>query len=583
NKSRAKKDTLSASASFALNGIDATEKVQDLHLLKTSGKYILEIRGKTSERKMDQPVHFSIKHRDFKRPVQITLKTDDAGRIQLGALPEISYITARGPAGTSHTWQFAGDRHTQSDIVHGQAGKAIYLPYMGKSDSASASEVSLLQTAGNTYLSDRRSAVSIKNGMLVIQDLPAGNYDLLLKDSGQRVKISLTEGRVAQGYVLGDVRQLQVINAKPLQIASIKTGKKDVTVRLVNAGKYTRVHVLAARYVPEYPLYSQLTRVGYVNPGRMTLSKLDSLYLTGRNIGDEYRYIIDRKYAVKFPGNMLKRPGLLLNPWAIRKTDAGIQSAADGGFFGGGGRGGGSGFGRPAGGSTGALRSGNFANLNFLAGASSVILNIQPDDNGVVTIPIDALAGKQHVRIAAVNPENTVYREISLGETEPKFSMQYLTLALDHTKHFAEQKRITPLLKGNKFVLADIATSSMELYDTLGKVYGLQVTLSGNATLRKFGFILGWPKLKEEKKRELYSKYACHELNYFLMRKDPEFFKKTIQPYLRNKKDKTFMDRWLTGDDVEAYLKPWAFARLNTVERILLAQRIRAEYAHTAR
>jgi len=583
NKSRARKDNLAAGASFALNQIDATEKVQDLHLLTASGKYILEVRGKTAERKTAQPVHLTIKHRDFKHAVNVTLKTDDAGRIQLGALPEITYVTARGPSGTSHTWRFPGDRHTYPDVVHGRAGEPLYLPYMGKAASASAGEVSLLQIRGATYLCDRRSAASINNGMLVIRDLPAGDYDLLLKDSGQRIRISLTEGPVAQGYVLGDLRHLQVINPNPLQIVSTEVGEKEITVQLANAGKYSRVHVLAARYMPEYPLYSQLTRVGYVNPGSIKLPKLDSLYLTGRNIGDEYRYIIDRKYAVKFPGNMLKRPGLLLNPWAIRKTDAGVQRAAEGESFGGM-AGGGRTFANFGGASNKtAQTASNFANLNFLADASAVLLNLQPDKNGAVAIPIAALGGKQHIRIAAVDPENTVYREISLGETKPKLNRQDLILALDPKKHFAEQKRITPLAKGEDFVLADIATSPMELYDTLGKVYGLQVTLSGNSTLKEFGFIIGWPKLKDEKKRRLYSKYACHELNYFLMRKDPDFFKKVIQPYLRNKKDKTFMDRWLIGDEVSAYLKPWAFGRLNTVERILLAQRIRAEHAHTAR
>ena len=583
NKSRARKDSLSSAAGFSLNAIDATVNVQDLHLVTASGRYFIEVRGKTAERKMDQPVHLTIKHRDFKRPVNVTLKTDDAGRIQLGPLAEITYVAARGPSGTNHTWRFGGDRHTQSDIVHGQAGKPIRLPYMGKAASASASEVSLLQMVGSTYLSDRRSAASIKNGMLVIQDLPAGDYDLLLKDAGKRVRISLTEGELSQGYVLGDVRQLQVVNTKPLQIVSTEIGKKEITVNLANSSKYARVHVLAARFFPEYPLYSQLTRVGYVNPDSATLAKLDSLYLTGRNIGDEYRYIIDRKYAVKFPGNMLKRPELLLNPWAIRKTDAGTQKPQSGGSFRADGRGGRSSRGTMAGQAEAAMPAGSFSNLNFLAAPSSVLLNIQPDDKGEVKIPLDALAGKQHVRIAAVDPENTVYRELSLTEAKPEFSRQDLILPLDSKKHFAEQKRITSLIKGSDFVLADIATSPMELYDTLAKVYGLQVTLSGNSTLKEFGFILGWPKLKADKKRELYSKYACHELNYFLMRKDPDFFKKTIRPYLRNKKDKTFMDRWLIGDEVSEYIKPWAFAQLNTVERILLAQRIKAEHAHTSR
>ncbi len=34
----------------------------------------------------------------------------------------------------------------------------------------------------------------------------------------------------------------------------------------------------------------------------------ESVYLTGRNIGDEYRYVLDRRGQRKYPGNMLDRP-----------------------------------------------------------------------------------------------------------------------------------------------------------------------------------------------------------------------------------------------------------------------------------
>ena len=56
-----------------------------------------------------------------------------------------------------------------------------------------------------------------------------------------------------------------------------------------------------------------------------------------------------------------------------------------------------------------------------------------------------------------------------------------------------------------------------------------------------------------------------------------------MQPYLRNKKDKTFLDRYLIGDDLSAYMKPWAHAQLNIVERTLLAQRILAQTPGTGR
>ena len=94
--------------------------------------------------------------------------------------------------------------------------------------------------------------------------------------------------------------------------------------------------------------------------------------------------------------------------------------------------------------------------------------------------------------------------------------------------------------------------------------------------------MLRWPQMAEAEKRELYTKYACHELNFFLARKDPEFFRAVVQPYLRQKLHKTFMDHYLLEDDLASYLAPWSYGRLNVAERILLAQRIDGEAPRTA-
>src|SRR5204862_6452461 len=122
-----------------------------------------------------------------------------------------------------------------------------------------------------------------------------------------------------------------------------------------------------------------------------------------------------------------------------------------------------------------------------------------------------------------------------------------------------------------------------EAYDSLPRLYLLYATLSKEPKLAEFRFILDWPKLKPEEKREKYSKYACHELSFFLLKKDPEFFRTVVKPYLANKKDKTFLDRWLLDEPLAEFLDPWQFGRLNTVERVLLAQRIAGEGPKTAR
>jgi hypothetical protein len=43
------------------------------------------------------------------------------------------------------------------------------------------------------------------------------------------------------------------------------------------------------------------------------------------------------------------------------------------------------------------------------------------------------------------------------------------------------------------------------------------------------------------------------------------------------------MDEFLLGLDLTKHLEPWAYARLNIVERILLAQRIENEAPNAAR
>src|SRR5207244_172081 len=127
------------------------------------------------------------------------------------------------------------------------------------------------------------------------------------------------------------------------------------------------------------------------------------------------------------------------------------------------------------------------------------------------------------------------------------------------------------LQKGQPFVIADVTASRFEAYDSLAKVYALYATLLPDPKLAELAFVLHWPKLKPEEKRAQYSKHASHELHFFLAKKDPAFFREVVKPYLANKKDKTFLDRWLLEEDLSAFLQPWQYGRLNTVERILLA------------
>ena len=584
NLSQNKKLDLAVQEAFTLNQIDQTEKVEGLHLLRVAGDYVVDLLGKTGEAKADRPVRFALKHRDFREPVQATLQTDPQGRVRLGALANIVSVTATGPEDVAQTWVLAHDQHTYYQTLHGTEGQPLEVPYLGKAQGKPArDEVSLLELRTDSFVVDRFEALAIDDGLLRITNLARGDYDLWLKKENQRIRIRIAAGQQRDGYVLSENRQLEIRGERPLQIAAVEPEDEAVTVRLQNSSKFARVHVFATRYASAYAAFGHLGRVRDAESGWLEPRKLDALYIAGRNIGDEYRYILDRKYAKKYPGNMLERPSLLLNPWAVRSTETGQQEAAAGADFAKKSEQGGGGAGRGQGGGVAAAAGGDFVNLDFLAQASAVLLNLAADDKGVVSIPRSELGPHQHLHVVAVDPRNTAYRSVSLPEAKAAFVDLRLANGLDPKLNFAQQKQVSVVDGKQPFAIADITSARLETYDSLAKVYSLYVTLSNNPTLIEFGFLLNWPNLKPDEKRVQYSKYACHELHFFLYHKDPEFFRTVVQPYLKNKKDKQFLDHWLLGNDLSAYVQPWNYAQLNAAERILLSQRVAADRQHTVR
>jgi hypothetical protein len=575
---------LAVSDSFSLNQIDKGPQIEDLHLAKVSDEYVLELLGKTGEPRTSRPVQVTLKHRDFTQQIFAVLKSDPRGRIALGALKDIVLVTASDPDGTSHSWALSGDQSTYPGSLHGRVGDTLTLPYLGKLNEPARSELSLLELRGETYVADRFENLAIRKGLLNIEKLPAGDYDLLLKQTGSRVRVRVVSGEKQGAYILGQQRQLETRPLAAVQIESISTDKDKLAIRLQNSSKYARVHVFATRYLPDYSAYGHLSQVRDSEPSVFMPGSAESVYLTGRNIGDEYRYIIDRKYAKKYPGNSLDRPSLLLNPWAVRSTETGEQLAEGGDMLKAAGGFAGSNAQRGAHTSESSPTTGvSFADLDFLAHASAVLLNLAPDKDGLISIDRAAIGSHQQLHVVAVDPLNTTFRQISLPETSTVLLDLRLLTALNPDQHFTQQKQVSVIPAGQPFVLADITTSKFEAYDSLARIYGLYNTLTHDGNLAEFGFLLNWPKLKPEEKQAQYSKYASHELSFFLSRKDPEFFQQVIRPYLANKKDKTFVDHWLLADALEDYRQPWKHGQLNTAERVLLAQRINGERPITAR
>jgi hypothetical protein len=575
--STGRKIPLAAASARQINAIDRSEPTFDLHLSRMDGHAVLEVLGKTGERLADRAVRITIEHSDFKGSHSVSLKSDAGGRIDLGELPNIARITASSPGTNNTSWHIAAgeDAHSRPAVLHAVQGETIHVPHLG-AEELSRAVYSLLDQRGGTFTQDHFDNLALEGGFLAIQDLARGDYNLKIKREGRVIPIRVTAGKMIGRFAAGKRRILETANHLPLHITDVVEGKEGgLVVHLVNVDKGTRVHVLAARFDPVFPLRGSLG--GAYQPPFVMLSRatFGNLYLSGRDIGDEYRYILERREQDPFPGNMLVRPGLLLNPWAIRDTDTGKQQAVVGGEY----------ADKPGGSPAAATAaegeereaSGTIddpSNLDFLIKSGVVLVNLVPDKEGIVRIPQDKLADRQDIHIVAIGPTDTAFRRVSLPDAGAKFRDLRLARPLEIAKHFTQRKEVALLNQGGRLAIPDVRAAEMQAYDTLGSVYSLHMTLTQNPTLAEFGFLLDWNTLEDEEKRAKYSKYASHELNFFLSRKDPKFYQKVIHPYLRNKKGKTFMDHYLLGDAVDGFVDPWRYSRLNMAERVLLAHRL---------
>ncbi|MGB2500164.1 MAG: hypothetical protein ACPIA2_10725 [Mariniblastus sp.] len=578
NKSR----RMTVVRSYQFNGIDKSDTIEDVHLLPTESGYFLEILGKNGERRPGQPVRIKVSKSEFKNPVIADLQSDADGLVGLGRLAGVVELAVENRGSSKKkTWALGTQDQAYVQTMHVQVGEEVTLPAPAEVTKADRNFISLLEIRRNSFVKDWFDLVKVKNGLIRIADLPRGDYELRLTYPRQRsgrnyqsLKIRVVKGVEAGDMIVGEKRHLENRTSPALQISRISSNQEKIRIQLENSNKYTRVHVFVNRYQAAFNAFDEFSRVGDMEPWGYQPGNRRSVYKEGRIIGDEYQYILNRKYAMKFPGNMLERPSLILNPWEVKGTDNNAQTANAGEAFGGVGGGlGGSGA-RSERKDAKSETDADFANLDYLGDDSILLANLRPNENGIVAIDRDKLGPNQHLRFVAVNVFETVQRNVDFPARELAPRDARLVKALDPAQHFSQSKQMEKLLAGDTLVIEDLVSAKFQQFDDLGDAFQLMLALNPATNLAKFDFILAWSKKTPIEKQSLYSEFACHELNFFLMKKDYEFFESVILPFLKNKRERTFMDLWFLKEDLNRFAKPWEYSRLNAFEKILLSQRL---------
>ena len=573
-----------ASASVAtMHGDIATEAI---YLARTPqyasgarGGWVIYALGKTGEPRARRPLTVQLTHRWTRMHLDVELATDTAGRCELGELPGVSRIVVT-LGDHAQTWNLLDDLppltlHTR-DIV-------IALPPSRSGDEVMR-QLSLVELRDNVPPPVRHPAANIEvtSGALVVRGLPPGNYALRAPGFTAVVRVPEAGPEIA-GSVVTQSEVIELTRPTPAILdvevhgdgrsAGDVAGGRELVIRVLAASARTRVHVIATRF-----LAAPVARFARGQSVRYRFDRPPSAaYVSGRELGDEYRYVLERRHAKRFPSVIADKPSLLLNPWSRRSTSTAVQAAAAGrafaaapapsaapGFYGG------------APGAGAALDEDAYVSYDFLPAPPIVIANLVPQD-GTVRIPLAQLGDATCVTVIADDINGSHTRQAYLRETPLAPRDLRLRLALDAERHATQQKAIAKLLPGASIVINDLATAKVHLLDSVERAHAYLLGLRDDATLREFAFVTKWHTLADSERRELYSKYACHELHLFLYCKDRAFFDAVIRSYLANKRTKTFLDHWLLDAELSPYLEPAMLARLNAVERALFAQRVRAE------
>ncbi|HEY1120835.1 MAG TPA: hypothetical protein VGE67_04510, partial [Haloferula sp.] len=565
---------LNVEHSYAMNGILATGRIAAAFFTRDTDGHRVELRGRNGEPLASRPLSFEFKHRDHAETIKQALRSDDRGRVSLGRLLDIAEVRVTGtdiaPAG-----YFPDEDGGWMDLpeqMYLSTRDEIRLPLVRVMPAPDHSRVSLLEIRDSTVLRDHFDKLAVENRHLVVRGLPAGDYTLTL--DGHEITLRVSGGVERDGLLVSPTRILpRSLPSLPF-IAAATEEAGSLVIRVEGATPGTRVSLLGSRYLHSWDAGEALQPFTPPQPTVLVPGFTGFSFQEASRLGDEMRYILDRRAAKTFPGSMLPRPGLLVNRWSQDDIEQTRQDPKAGG----GGRGTGTGSGglrmRPASPAPESRKTGEDGgpSIDFLAAPSVLRYDLEVGANGTVQVPVMDFSNCQVIDIVAADPEGRHHLVLPLKSTDTPLRDRRLSRPLDAQKYHVGTRRAAALAKGAEASIESVIDADWRAFTTLAEAHHFLLGATGDQQLNDFLPLLDWPSLDEKQKLAFLSEHACHELHLFLARKDADFFNKHVKPMLAEKREPKVIDDILLGRDLSKYLRPYAWQRLNAAEKALLSQ-----------
>ncbi len=213
--------TLATDHSWDVAGVRTTNHTHDAFLTRDSDDFVIEVRGRNGELMPRATVTVSLQTEVCGSAIDQTLQADDAGRVRLGPLAGVESIRFSVASGLQQSRDLNLNQVRWADEVHSTTNRPIQLPLAESMDDATE-RFRLIELRDGSLHADHSKQLSVADGLLTIESLPAGDYQLIDRTDGRTTMIAIVDGPIIERVATGKIRHQSVSATLPLGIASIE-------------------------------------------------------------------------------------------------------------------------------------------------------------------------------------------------------------------------------------------------------------------------------------------------------------------------------------------------------------------------
>ncbi|CAO3597469.1 unnamed protein product [Absidia cylindrospora] len=598
------------------------DEIVTTHLRADNSGYLLYVIGKNGEPHKEHSLDLSLTHNLTYDTIDLTMQTDENGCITLGHLDNVGTISIRQPW---KSWKLLGG-DWKSDENQNETSLPLNIQYRADTEFklpftvANGCNCVLFQTGrrGNP-IADYTGRLAYTNSAVTVEGgLSEGSYNFYLSNPHQShddiIPVTIVNpssdhqqpilsssvdnngNNLWKNWLIGDRVYGETtgdIVRQPCSIESVKTTDKQLILKLKNETPSTSTFAIitASAFLP--PLADSLsTQMGNVQRRRLLFEKLgrnglDHIYLTGRKLGEEYQYILNRAKEDKYVGSSLPDPSLLVNPKEIGKTTVKTRSIGQGndGFVG-------ESLQKTSNDyqyrtlaryCTGMGNPFEYTDLNYaFLNQNSRVVVLGANDQGEIVVDRSQLGEGNFVQAIVLSPGQAISRSLVLPDVDMTLQLndqRQTNQGLDIDAAYLRSKLVTVLSSAHPQSSMEIDQNQheSELVDSQNTLLDIFKLLAPNQEIQlaEFDVLRRWATLEHGEKLKTHDKMNSYELNLWIKCKDVDYFNTNVKPFIKSKIQKTFMDDYLIDADLTKYATDlYLFHQLNVAEKALLAKRV---------